>query len=236
MKRLIKKSDGFSLVELMVVTAILAFMVSGVFMTLSTGKNAWFDTDDQIRLHEQLRKTMQRVLMEVRQSGSYTDPAIVCPGSDPVTMYIEIDDNSGVGGSDILRFSMPVVCESGGSLMTDDGDVAYWRAPLTWGCASTTCMDADDDCSTEDYSEIQYLIDDNDHLLRQVLDANGNVVRTDIFAQDITDFQAVLNTPAECDPSTTLSLTVEGTRNIGVNAKRSLTITDTQQIVLRNRG
>lgn len=230
------KKSGFSLLELLIVISILTFMIAGVFMTLNAGQSAWSESDAQGELQEQLRRTMQRVSMELRQSGSYVDTSVTCPPGVPtITTYVNIDNNTGSFGSDVLRFSIPVVCEAGGDLMDVNGDVAYWRAPLTWGCAVSDCMDADDSCATVDYSEVEYRLNSNNQLVRRVLNGAGAVVRTDIAAINIADFQAELAVPASaCVPSTNVTLTVTAAGTSYMN--RDYTVTNTQEVRLRNGG
>jgi len=54
-------------------------------------------------------------------------------------------------------------------------------------------MDADLDCSVLEYKYIEYLVDNNQRLRREVLDGSLVLVRSDIFAEQITDFQVTVN-------------------------------------------
>lgn len=216
----INSTNGFTMVELMIVVAILTAMMGGLYMTLATGQDTWMNTDTQISLQENIRLTLDRVSKEVRETGSNAG------GGMELTMF----DGTGVNGSDIIRFAMPVICEAGETIIDANGDVNNWGAPLTWGCTDSTCMDADDDCDTVDYRWVEYRIDNNNQLLRRTLDNAASVVRTDIFAHNISDFQVQYVGAGQ----EVVRLTVTATRN--TNANRTVTEATSIDITLRNRG
>ncbi len=205
--------------ELVVAVAIFLAMFGGVFMSMSAGQNSWAITATQIELQENLRFTIERISKELRESGSDNTGA----------MQVTINDNTGPNSTDVLQFFMPVICESTGSIIDANGDVANWGAPLTFGCTDSTCMDADNDCTTVDYSYLEYGINANNQLERRVRDASNAVVRTDVFAQNITNFQAVLSGDSNV---VTLTVTASGT----TNNNRAITTTDSLDVLLRNRG
>ena len=213
------REDGFSLVELMVVLVIFVIFMGVVFMTMMAGHNSWTDTATAMDLRQNIRLTLDRVSDELRESGSAAGG----------TMEVTINNNVGVNGSDVLRFSIPVICEASGSVMDTNGDVAHWGAPLTWGCTDSTCMDADNDCTTVEYSFLQYSLNAQKQLVRSVVSPANAVVRTDIFAQDITDFQAALSADNNI---VTLTVTASGITDL----HRTITMTDTLNVYLRNRG
>lgn len=214
-----RNQKGFSLVELMIVVAIFVAMMTAVYAMLTQGQSAWLTTDVQVQLQQDLRQTVEKISKELRETGSDSGG----------TMQVTIFDGTGAGGSDILRFSMPVICQTGGSVINESGDVANWGAPLTWGCSESSCMDADDACLTVEYKYVEYRIDADNQLLRRVLDASAATVRQDIFAQNITDMQAVLS-----GNQNRITLTVTAQRSTDLN--RLLSSSQTMEIFLRNRG
>ncbi|MCA9407696.1 MAG: type II secretion system protein [Candidatus Omnitrophica bacterium] len=215
----INKNNGFSMVEVMIVSLVLAIMLTGIMMTLTTGQGSWMNADVQIQLNENLRLTMDKVSKELRESGS-----------DSVgTMQVTISDGTGVNGSDVIRFSMPITCEAGGSIIDANGDVANWGAPLTWGCTDSSCMDADDDCTSRDYRYVEYLIDANNQLIRRVLNNGAALVQQSVFAQNISNFQASLSVDQNV-----VTLTV--TTFLTTKLNRQMTANNTVNIFLRNRG
>jgi prepilin-type N-terminal cleavage/methylation domain-containing protein len=214
----IRNNYGLTLVEIMVVMAIFVALMAGVVATLFSGQDSWSNTDGMIQVNENLRIILARISKELRNSGA--DALGV--------MQIAINDGGGVDGSDVIQFSIPVSCETGGNIIDANGDVAYWGAPLTWGCDSPACMDADDDCVTVDYKYVQYSINGANQLLRTVLDEFFVTVREDIFAQNIIDFQAVLSGDQDV-----VTLTVSMQRDTSRN--RPITNTSSLNVFLRNK-
>lgn len=205
-----KRQKGFSLVEMMVVTLILVIAIAGAFVIFSSGQSAWFTTDVQIRLQENLRQVVDKISSELRQSR-------VGQG--------QIFNGTGPNNSDSVRFSIPIICDAAAQLLDQNGDVQNWGAPLTWGCTAVACMDADNSCLTRDYASIEYKINNSNELIRQVLNQGNNPVREDVFAHRITDFQISIN-------GSVITLTVTGQVTSDMN--RVLTAQATHEIYLRN--
>ncbi len=178
-KRCFKKRGGFSLVETMMTTSIFLIVAVGTYSALSSGRSTMFETDTSMTLQQNLRYTLEKVTRELQESGFDKNGV----------WQVALSDAAGVNNSDILRFSIPIICHSGDSVIDSNSDVAYWGAPLTWGCTSSSCMDADDNCNTVDYKTLEYSINSSNQLLRKVLDNNSVAVRQDVVAQNITDFQ-----------------------------------------------
>jgi hypothetical protein len=192
-------------------------------MLFIAGQNAWSMTDARVQMQQELRRTLQRVSMELAESG--TDSA--------GTLQITILDGAGPNGSDSLRFAVPL-CVDGTDAMDEDGNVRSWGAPLRWGqsgcsddypvdgngkvlichvpsatplelevspnavkahLAHGDCIGPCADCQPSNYNNkiIEYVIDGDGRLLRQVRDGSNVVLTSDVFAQDVTDFQAELN-------------------------------------------
>ena len=51
------------------VIAVLAVMIPGGFMILSTGQSTWFTTDTRVELQENLRQTVDKLTRELSQTG-----------------------------------------------------------------------------------------------------------------------------------------------------------------------
>ena len=212
MKRIGQK--GFSLVELMVVVVIFLAMLTAVYAMLTSGQSAWLTTDVQIQLQNDLRQTLEKISKELRETGADKTGA----------MQVTISDGTGFNGSDIIRFSMPVIYQMGDSVMDQNGDVANWGAPLTWGCTQISCMNAG-------YKYVEYRIDNQNQLLRRVLDASAStIVREDIFAQNIANLQAAYID----DNKTRMTLTATAQRNTKLN--RPMSLTQTMEVYFRNKG
>lgn len=210
------KQTGFTFVEIMVVVAIFSIMLAGGFMLVASGQDAWQITDAQIKLQDNLRQILVKVSRELRETG-------------PAGGALSIVNAGGINGSDIIKFAMPIVCEAGGSVINDNGDVAYWGAPLTWGCTDSSCMDQDNDCATVDYKYIEYRLNSSNQLVRRVLNSVNALVREDIFAENITDFQTSLNVE-----QTVITMTAACSTNTAFN--RAITAASSLNVYLRNRG
>lgn len=213
----LKKNPGFTLVETLLAAAIFLVVATGIYAALAAGQSTWLDTDTSMDLQQSLRFALEKATRELHESG-FDKNGI---------WQVTIGDGTGVNGTDILRFSMPIICHSGDSVIDANGDIAYWGAPLTWGCTSSSCMDADDNCVTRDYKYIRYSLDTNNQLLRQVLDTTTAVVRQDIFARYITNFQVTNSVDQNV-----VTLQIDAQKKSGTS--RVLTMSVTMDVYLRN--
>ena len=175
--------QGITLVEAMVVVAMLSFLLAATYGTFLSGQSIWTKTDNTIGLDEHLAKAVSRITPELRQSGHDAKGKF----------QVWIDSKTGVGESDVLRFSIPVICENNGNPVDANGDTAHWGAPLIWGCTKASCMDENNNCDTIEYKYIQYLLNEKHYLLRRVLDFSENTVREDIIAENIIDMRVEPN-------------------------------------------
>ena len=66
--RLFKKS-GFTLIEAVVTVVIFSFIAGGVYATMVAGDNSWNRNSLQIELQQELRKSMNGLYDDLRQSG-----------------------------------------------------------------------------------------------------------------------------------------------------------------------
>ena len=168
---------GFSYVELMVTIAIISLMAAGGYAALSAGESSWFTAEASIQVQENLRKSLDQMTMELRESKF---------------SQVTVLDGAGVNSTDIVRFSIPVICHTGDNLLDVSGDVAHWGATLRWGCRDALCMDLNDTCASVEYKYIQYEIVAGNLLVRKVLKDINTVMHQDTIARDIADFQVRL--------------------------------------------
>jgi prepilin-type N-terminal cleavage/methylation domain-containing protein len=174
---------GFTLIELMIVVALLTFLIASTYNTFLTGQSLWTKVDRSIELEENLRQAFDRITPELSMSGH----------DKQGFFQVWLGDNGGAGGSDILRFSIPVVCQTGGNIVDAEGNAAHWGAPLTWGCSQPSCMDQDNNCDTVEYKYIEYRLNDRHQLVRRVLDYSQQPVHEEVVASRIADFQTEPN-------------------------------------------
>jgi prepilin-type N-terminal cleavage/methylation domain-containing protein len=166
---------GFTFVETMVVVAILSFLIAATYGAFVSGQTIWTKTNNTIELEEHLGRALDRIVPELRQTGHESKGIF----------QVSVDSQTGVGGSDIFRFSIPVICESGGNPVNANGDTAHWGAPLTWGCNQASCMDENNNCDTVEYKFVEYRLNEEHQIIRRVLDFGLNVVREDVISEDI---------------------------------------------------
>jgi prepilin-type N-terminal cleavage/methylation domain-containing protein len=215
----VTRQNGFSMVELLIVIAISAFMLTSIFTTFMTGQATWFTADTSIELRDNIRASNEKISRELRESGFDSG------GTSQVTVV----DSGGANSSDLLRFSMPALCNTATSLLDSNGNVAHWGAPLTWGCTTSSCMDADNVCATVEYKYIQYEVTSSNQLVRKVLSPALAVVSQSTIAANVTNLQ--ITTSADHNVIT-IQLTAQKTSPM----RKVVTLTKSLDVYLRNRG
>ncbi|MBM3252423.1 MAG: hypothetical protein FJZ11_06590 [Candidatus Omnitrophica bacterium] len=207
--------DAFTLFEILVVCAILIFLIGGIIAVLAIGQSTWQNTETHIELQQDLRKAMMRLTKELRESGFNSAGAPM----------VSIADNTGENTSDILSFYVPVDYDNDGDIVNGAENIE-WGAPTLWANKDPDCEAPGDNCQYQDY-KIEYLINANGQFLRRVLDDADNIVREDIFANNILNFQVMRN-----DNVINIEITVRKNTVFGRTITRSLT----SEIYLRNNG
>jgi len=214
MKNIFDQS-GFTLVETLVSVLIFSLMAGGFFIILSGGQSTWHVTDISIRIQQDLRQALSRVTKELHESGFDHN------GTCQVTLL----DGAGFNSSDILRFKVPVDWDNDSDFL-DINSYIEWGAPTLWANKDPNCEGPNNNCQYLGYS-IQYEINDQLQFIRKVLDTSGTVIRTDIMAEHITDFQVSRN-------SNIVTLQITSQRNTVFG--RSLFASLSAEVLLRNRG
>lgn len=209
----IDTTKGFSLIETMVTVVIISLMAAGGYAALSSGEASWFTAEASIQVQESLREALDKMTAELRQS-KFSEVTLINGG--------------GFNSTDVVRFSIPVICHTGDNLLNATGDVAHWGATTKWGCRDALCMDANDTCSSVEYKYIQYIVISGNKLVRQVWKDTNNLVRQDTIANNISDFQAVL-------PGATSPITLTLKAQVTSVLRRPVTATVQNNIDLRNK-
>lgn len=245
--------------ELLVVTLLMAIILTAGSMLFVAGQNAFSLSSMRAELSNNARQTLQRISYELQESGRDSN----------TILQTTIFDGAGVSNTDILRFSIPL-CVCGISPIDTNGNVSRWGAPLQWGqagCSTNYPVDQNGKvdichyppgnpnnpqsinvstnavkahlahgdyigncgtCNTNSYNRsIEYLMNANNQLIRRVLDVNGAVVGSAIFAQRLADFQASFNAG-----QTVVTVTVQLTGTASQN--RTITVTNNTDVLLRN--
>lgn len=175
---MVKGRKGFSMAELLVSVAILVFLMTVIFGLLAAAQSAFNNADAGIQLRTVFRNAGQKMSWELARSGYDASAAA----------QFTISAGAGANGSDVIRFSVPVACDSTSSFLDSSGNPARWGAFLTWGCSTVACSDPDGSCATVEYKYIQYALNANGAIIRSVLSPSLGVVGTPvIIADNITD-------------------------------------------------
>ena len=256
----LKGNQGFSLLEIMAATLMLSVIATAGSILFISGQSAWIVTDTEIQLQENSRQILLRASMELQESGTDKDGVL----------QVNILNNSGVNGSDILQFSVPI-CACGTSVVDENADVKSWGAPLTWGQAGCSSdyvvgqnnkveichlppgnpenkhtingsinsvrahlahgdwIGACDACDPYNYTNrtIEYILNTEGQMLRRVLDSDGAVVNSVIFANNLSNFQVSIN-----GDQTVVTIAVDLLKNTLKN--RTITKSANIEVFLRN--
>lgn len=119
---------GYTLVEIMIVTFILAFLIGGIFMVLSSGKPTWGLSESRAALQLELRKTMMRISDDLRQTSineTYTDAGLTTQfpsGGTYSAIYFKVPQSiSNVTGAVIWEPNPVSYTRSNNTIIRDDG-------------------------------------------------------------------------------------------------------------------
>ena len=69
---LLKDKKGFSLVELMVVVAVLSIVILGLVTFFTAGTRSWVSGQSQLKAQREARQVMDRMVKEIRHGKSAT--------------------------------------------------------------------------------------------------------------------------------------------------------------------
>lgn len=256
--RRIKNKKGFTLVEMMVTLLLFSLVGAAGMMLFTSGQATWSLTSTRANLQENLRRTSQKISYELRESGvnsvggaevDYGDNVGVS-GTDILRFSVPIClcgmapiDSNG----DVQRWGAPLtwgqagcttdypldgggnvdMCEDPTGVPTDiNVAVSSVQAHLAHGDYIGVCGS----CNTVTYNhhKVEYIMDANGQLVRRVLDSTNAVVASQVFAENLTDFQVTLDGP----PPTTVTLTIslQGVSSQG----RTYTVAETVNVYLGN--
>jgi len=68
----LKNENGFSLIELMVVVAVLSIVILGLVTFFTAGTRSWVAGQSQLKAQREARQTMDRMVREIRHGQSAT--------------------------------------------------------------------------------------------------------------------------------------------------------------------
>jgi len=91
-KEIKNKNNGMTLIEMMVVVAILSFIILGLVTFFTGGARSWIAGQSQLKAQREARQVMDRIVREVREGKSAT--CIISPPSITVDFPDSINTNS----------------------------------------------------------------------------------------------------------------------------------------------
>jgi len=204
---------GLSFAEMLVAITLAVILLGAGGVMMISGHETWGAGDAHLKVQDSVRFALDRMVSELRLSNTVSGQGDV-----------QIINGAGLGNSDAIKFSIPVVCQTGADLMINDA-VAHWGAPLRWGCKDASCMDADNNCATVDYKYIYYRVENDGFLERSVLDSLSVPVTIQNMNARLTDLQFSLNGSVLTITVTTQEETQKG---------RVVSYTTSQDVYLRN--
>ena len=76
-----RRDDGFTLAELLVACAIIAFVMAGLLVMLQSGQQSYLVGSNQVEAQQNVRVALERMIREIRGAGYCPN----CSGTPPFT-------------------------------------------------------------------------------------------------------------------------------------------------------
>jgi prepilin-type N-terminal cleavage/methylation domain-containing protein len=93
---------GFTLLETLVVVAILSFVFAALIMVLSSGRTSWSQADSQIALQQDLRQAITEMVKDLGQSGQ---SQVSRPANSVAYASISFNQSQGALSSGAINWS-----------------------------------------------------------------------------------------------------------------------------------
>jgi len=90
-KKITNRNNGMTLIELMVVVAILSFIILGLVTFFTGGAKSWVAGQSQLKAQREARQAMERMVREIREGKE-----IVAGSVNSFTVKIPVFDNDGL--------------------------------------------------------------------------------------------------------------------------------------------
>ena len=102
------QKSGFTLIEIIVATGIFIGLFAGILTILITGGRTWYQEELSVRLNQNLRRSIDRITRELRESGCENDdtPIIGCETDE---YKVIINDGSGPNNTDIVKNEYEII-------------------------------------------------------------------------------------------------------------------------------
>jgi type IV pilus assembly protein PilW len=233
--RYLKNKEGFTLIELMIVTVLTGIIMAGFYTALISQQKSYSDQDQVNRLQQNLRTALSVMKHEIRMAGYdpthnsgatfLTAGASCCRFTMDITGNGDTDDSNedisfgfsasvDINGNGIADrdFFDQSAFDAGASMLgrnTGGGFQPMADAIHAFGLAYSFDNDADGRIDTNGAGHIIWAVDsDNDGILDTVLDTNGDGV---ITAADDTDGDGFIN-----DSTLSFKVPVDAVRGVRI--------------------
>lgn len=112
-RKVFHSKEGFSLVEAMIVMALFSFVLAGVYFSMEVGQRSWQVNEARVEVQEELRKGMDFLIYELRQTGVN---GIIDLAEDGTSITFSLPSSVSSSGSIVWNSASPVTIA-----VTNDG-------------------------------------------------------------------------------------------------------------------
>jgi prepilin-type N-terminal cleavage/methylation domain-containing protein len=117
-----KRVKGFTFVELLIVLLLVSIIGGALFSALYVNRNSWYAADAQISLQEELRRAMEQICDDLRQSSSGQISLADGSAADHISLNISqgVFSNGSINWSNPIMYSLDTDPQSGTYISRDD--------------------------------------------------------------------------------------------------------------------
>lgn len=116
LNHLIRGNRGTTLVETLVVVLIFSMLVAGFYSVATVGDNSWQSNRVQIELQQDLRKSMEAMVNDLRQAGSSSIIDVPANGNWYTSITFRIPEGVAAGSIDWTNETMQLLRAGPGTL------------------------------------------------------------------------------------------------------------------------
>jgi len=95
----IRKNNGFTMVEVLVVAFLFGIILAATMVVLSTGRLSWNAGSSETDIQQECRKGMNAMVKELRQAGALTIPNVPPDNNNYTTITFQVPTAVSVTGA-----------------------------------------------------------------------------------------------------------------------------------------